>query len=383
MGKGINVIYGLSDSGKSAFLRSILSVIKRDPFYLTTGKTKGSVEILFTDGTEIIREYTKKKTTKCPECKEKIGKDDGQTCLSCGYLIPDKPASDKFIINGEIKEKFGAKLPDFITEITRMYPYKFIDVEPFINVFTQHEDMFFIGKSYDGKYRNRLISALIVDSEKVDILVKNGASEKYSNNSQIKLLETEKNTIVKRLEDVPELIVIVSELEVEHDELILSGDNLHKSQISLETIQDKLAETTDVGSLLPKLNKYSSLMPKMRNTLSKMERMCEQADKLKSIQRNLNNIGNIDVKIPSKIDIDTETLEKLEKQISTLNSLQTDLNDVNMLIDDTVKQRRINKSEYSDKLKEFENYLKSDDTICPITKERFEADCLQKIIGDK
>jgi len=380
MGKGINVIYGLSDSGKSAFLRSILSVIKRDTFYLTTGKTKGSVGILFTDGTEIIREYTKKKTTKCPECKEKIGKDDGQTCLSCGYLIPDKPASDKFIINGEIKEKFGAKLPDFITEITRMYPYKFIDVEPFINVFTQHEDMFFIGKSYDGKYRNRLISALIVDSEKIDRLVKDGASKKYSNNSQIKLLETEKSTITNRLEDVPELIVIVSELEVEHDKLTLEGDNLYKSQILLETIQDKLAETIDVSSLLPKVTKYSSLIPKMRNTLSKMAGMCEQADKLKSIQHNLNNIGNINVELPSKIDIDIDKLDKLATQINKLNSIRTDLLDNNILIDDSENKKSELQKEYTDKLQEFEEYLKSDDTICPITKERFETDCLQKIM---
>ena len=105
MGKEINVIYGLSDSGKSGFLRAILSVINRDSFYLTTGETEGSVTIGFDDGNIISREYTKKRTTKCPECKEKIDKESGQICLNCGYLIPDKPSSDKFIINGEVKEK--------------------------------------------------------------------------------------------------------------------------------------------------------------------------------------------------------------------------------------------------------------------------------------
>lgn len=378
--RSLNVIYGLSDSGKSAFLRAVLSNLKKEPFYLTTGASKGLVEITYDDGNIIAREYTKKRTLKCPECKVKLKDENQQVCQNCGYFLPDRPSGDKYIVNGEVKEKFGAKLPSFITDISKIYPYKFIDVEPFINVFTQHEDMFFIGKSYDGNYRNRLISALIVDSEKIDALIKVSTSNKYQNNASIKLLEKEKETIENKLDGIEELLKIVKDII---DEQSILDNEIYETETQFSTltiIQKELNETAIVDTLLQKVQKYSIFTPKMQQQLLKLISLSEKIDKLKSIKHSIEAIEITNITIPEKYDYDFNELTTIVNQIKLLNSLYNDIKRVNIDINNTKQALNKLNTEYNDCRTEFEQYLESDDTICPITKEHFEKACLQKIM---
>ena len=95
----VNVIQGLSDSGKSALLRGIDAVLRRTPFYLTFNKDSGKNTITFDNNDVISRSFTKTKLNKCPSCKEKITSET-QVCESCGEFLPVK-SSDEFMINDE------------------------------------------------------------------------------------------------------------------------------------------------------------------------------------------------------------------------------------------------------------------------------------------
>ena len=96
-----------------------------------------------------------------------------------------------------------------IIEKLRICDVVFGDLSVNINIKTQFDDMYFIGKKFDGNNRNKLISGLVPDSEKVDIAIKDLNVEKNEIRSELRFLDNEYSANLNKIElvksDIDEL----------------------------------------------------------------------------------------------------------------------------------------------------------------------------------
>lgn len=379
----INIFHGISDSGKSVIIRALLCLFNREDFYLTYGKKEGFIKVIFDDGNEIERVYKSKKILKCPKCKEKL-KDDSTICSICNYVIPIKPSEDYYIVNGEKKEKFGRKLPEFIKNITKIYPYSFNNDEIFINVFEQHDVMFFIDKTYNGEKRSNLISSLVIDSEKIDKLTKQYKSDIYNINIEIK---SEKKNIERekeQLEKINQILPEAKEINKKIKELKESKSNIEREKEQLEKINNRLKKLQDIDKLIKKVEKIAIYSDKLKNIILKLEKMSLYINDLKVLKIELKRIEKIkNIKIPNKINYDFENINTLYKKIISLKNSKKIIEQT----DDEIISLKSNKEKMVKKLemvnKEFEKYLKSNDGICPIIKDRFKKDCIRRLLNNE
>lgn len=417
--ENINVITGLSDSGKSGFIRAIDSIVRKAPFYPKYGSKSGDVEII-KDTSIISRHYDKTNIQKCPTCKIKIEK-ECQVCENCGELIPTNSSSDYYMIDGVKHEKFGAKLPDYIQEKIRINPINFIDKEIFINLSKQHDDFFFIGSSYDN-LRNKMISSLIVDSDKVDELIKTLNSEKATISESLKVtnrdLETYKNKLSDSSIAYAECEAIALEIQLEQtklSELVVNMDKLleFKTMINelnaasgcadiIRQLSDKLTNTCVLLSKISSIDNEFAILNNLRNALILLNRFDNieslsfdnrliadidslissgqsylSINKLKSALVILNRLNGLELE-PFDIDIDgIITNTKLFKSL-------TDIKQESSSIEQTISENKttINKIwMLQDKLNT-DICEQIDDSICPIIKDKYCEKCI-KVLKDE
>jgi len=414
--KNINVINGLSDSGKSGFIRAIDSVVRKTPFYLKYGEKFGHISLNINDK-EITRYFDKTILQKCPVCKEKIQKET-QVCKNCGELIPINSSSDYYKINEEKYEKFGAKIPDYINEQIRIYPINFVDKEIFINLAKQHDDFFFIGSSYDN-LRNKMISSLIIDSEKIDNLVKIMNSEKLSTSESLKVTKKDFDNYSKKIIDTQDLYTecehLILDIEFEKSEVNKIDEKCSKLR-SYKTMFNELQVVLDNIQLIKiiseKITKTIILLDKIiniesqRNNLIKIKNaliILSSFDKIKFVKfdseliktiQSLIDFGNKymsifqinnDLKILKKLDgIEKQNfdinihIQELELKINTRKTLillQSDLNNFQNNISEKLNISKKIKLLMDKINQEVLNVI--DESICPITKEKYCESCIR------
>jgi len=416
--KNINVVHGLSDSGKSAFIRSIDCVLRRKAFYLNFLEDSGSVSIMFENDDVITREFKRTKRKTCPTCKCKVKK-DSQVCNECGELIPVNPSSDSYYLNGDKKEKFGTKLPELITDFTRMFPINFTDVENFINLSKQHDDMFFLGESYKGSVRNKMISSLIVDSEKVDKLIKTLKPEKLNEDQSIRFnsgqIDINKNKIKSsevaygELQSINKDIFIIEQDIIRYRASMISLKNF-KSQIDAENAT--LKHSNVIAKLYERLHKSSELNESLIRLEIRLKSLINIKESLQTLKRydniklssfdedNFNTLSSeIDLikkdifsllKIQSQLmivskksklsicDLPDNTLDDMIKSqecMMELSALNGAINAKNKTVNDSLNALNHINSEISIFTKEFNDNL--DDSLCPITNEKYCESCIE------
>jgi len=414
----MNVVYGVSDSGKSAIRKGIQAVLNRAPFYLRWGVLEGKVTLEFDDCT-VSREYKRSKNTKCPSCKEKVD-DVTYTCESCGEILPVKVAHDRYLLNGEVFEKFGTELPPMLTEKMRLGEIAFGDISINLNVATQFEDMFFIGTSYNGTKRNKMISGLVPDSDRVDTLVKEMNSEKNDLRAQVKVMQREYDDnsskidlVEKDIEELTELHEKIESLETNLGQMKLELAALIKFKQVSETIkfQDKIKTF---------LEKYSNSMEKAGTVITTFERLsgkliswkvCKENIQvlklrtveipelesptfavldfekmfndhlaLKNIKRDVVALTLINTELPEllgeKIANQIEVVDGLLKKTSTITAIKQSHEKLKLLADELFKD--------GEKLKKAQEILfvnfktENPELICPHRKDVYADECLEK-----
>lgn len=415
--ESINVIQGLSDSGKSALLRGIDAVFRKAPFYLTFDKDSGKNTITFDNGDVISRSFTKTKTQKCPNCKEKVKPED-QICEACGEFLSVNSSDEFYMLNDERRDRFGKKLPDFITDFTKIKPIQFLDNEIFLNFAEQHEPMFFVSDLYTGSLRNKMISTLIPDSEKIDVLIKELVSEKISTSAQLKvynkqLLMAEEqlniiNSDVNELTDAFKMIQRLAHdicdgetnlnalegLEIELNRvlpivklkpIIEKFDNkLNQAYKTIQQYQDNETTTQTLNNLdksLQNLSKYDSidmmefaLFGSLSDDIDDIYKVNTQLANLNVYSQQLKNIKNID--IPKLPDIDFPTNHALV--IDTLENLEYSYKTNLERSKQCSEQKNILKKE----LQKLQSELESDKMICPITNKKYCESCIEILKND-
>lgn len=324
----MNAIIGVSDSGKSAIRRAIQAVTKRAPFYLKYGETSGSVTIEF-DDCKVSRIYKKTKTTKCHSCKEKLG-ENTRVCQECGTLIPDKPASDVFYVDGETYDKFGTQLPPMITEKLRMCEVMFGDFATNISIQTQFEDMFFIGNSFNGSARNKMIMGLVPDSERVDTLIKDLNSEKNELRNSIKYMDKEheenktKIELVKR--DIEDLTKQYENIQTIEGKLIA----LKAEMEAINKYGELLKSTQKIPVIKSFLDKNVETLSKALTFTNKLEVKMEKFEAIKEQKVKISTLKIKDVELPSSESLTEcvglhELIKQHQDKINTIIAIKNDI----------------------------------------------------------
>ena len=370
---GVNTIVGLSDSGKSGFIRALKALFQKSNFYVSYWADEGVVKAEFTDGVNIHRAFKRQDVVKCSECKQPLT--DKGICTSCGNVIGIKMKEDFYLLDGEKYQKFGTKLIDLILEKTKIYPIAFLDYEEYFNFTEQHEDMFFIGKTYSGGIRNKILSSMIPDSEKVDLLIKKLNSEKTSKNSEFDFFDERMktiNTIVKNSEkEIEKLDLLINEIEIIEENIIALKSKICK----LNSLRTVFKDVPDYDKLQNILNKILSNIEILKKQPIKISTKVELLKKLNLLKNELGKNYNFEkITIPN---IDIETCMIITKKINNLKELdkQIEDNDGNPS-EIIVEQIAIDEAIES---------LKGEicEAICPITNEIFCEQCKNKIIGVK
>lgn len=330
----MNVIIGASDSGKSAIRRAVQCLARKSPFYLRYGTDEGSVTIEF-DDCAISRVYKRVKTTKCPSCKESLG-ENKRVCGECGTLIPDKPAADYYMVDDQKFEKFGMQLPPMIAEKIRLCDVMFGDLAVNINIQTQFEDMFFIGNTFNGSNRNKLISGLVPDSEKVDVAIKEMSSEKNEKRNEIKFLEKEIEENVNKLDLVKKDI---SDLK----SLYMSIDELQKDTATKMSQYDELQKYADLMKSMQHLERMGAFLVKHGDALTKanefIDKLFQKFQKMEMVSEThvtLSKLNLLSVEMPSRIGVSglNDCVDTLQSQIDvhdTITQIQKDLSNQKIL----------------------------------------------------
>jgi len=417
----MNVIIGASDSGKSAIRRAVQCLARKSPFYLRYGTDEGRVTIEF-DDCIISRVYKRVKTTKCPACKEPLG-DNKRVCGECGTLIPDKPAADYYMVDDQKFDKFGMQLPPMIAEKIRICDVMFGDLAVNINIQTQFEDMFFIGNTFNGSNRNKLISGLVPDSEKVDVAIKEMSSEKNERRNEIKFMEKEieENTIKidllkKDMLELEKMYAVIetcqkdiAEKSTQYAEMkgcadiINSMQNLERMGAFLTKHGDALTKAGEfVDKILQKaqvfdsINEANDALKKLRldsvelptrvgiafmgEILDQIQIQTERHNLVKQINDDLGNQKILDAKIPT---LSKDQLEKILSKVEEFqvgnNSLQGSKAELQVSDQLCVRLKNEESQLKKDKADIQESFKKEHgNLICPHRGDVYADECLEK-----
>ena len=415
--ESVNVIQGLSDSGKSAFLRGIDAVLRKAPFYLTFDKDSGKNTITFDNDDVISRSFTKTKIQKCPNCKEKVKPED-QICEACGEFLSISSSEEFYMLNDERRDRFGKKLPEFITDFTMIKPIQFLDNEIFLNFAEQHEPMFFVSDLYTGSLRNKMISTLIPDSEKIDVLIKELVSEKLNSSAQLKVYnkqlivaEEQLNLINSDVNDLTDAFKTLQKLSKD----IQDGE---AKLIALAGLENELNKLSPIAQLQPTIEKFKEKLEQAYNLIDKSQENERKESALNNIEKSLQSLSkydNIDIMefaLFDSVSDDINAAYKLNGKLAELNIIIHQIKSIkNVTVpelpeltfpmdsrfkidtlqnldynyhtnDQRLKQCSENKNKLMLELRDLQKELDSDKMICPITKQKYCESCIEAIKND-
>jgi len=370
----VNTIIGLSDSGKSGLIRAIKANLQRAPFYLKIGEMSGEVGIGFSDYS-ICRKMDASKVRKCPSCKADVTEDGSYLC-KCGQYIEPSTKSDFYIgEKNELYEKFGINLPDYILDKTKIRPISFVDFEEDLNISNQHDDMFFVGKSYSGLRRNKILSSLIPYSEKIDILIKTMNSELSKDKQIFEIAQNNNAEIAPKIEKATPLIeeykILLIEIKSIENYLLEIAGQMEMLSNASEFFKQNASKFAIITKLEP-LKKYISSMNsdvESIGVLLSTTTAIEQSKKFFDDNKSRFNIKVDEIDLPI-----TAEIENIDASIGILESFKFSINKI--MIDSTSTNNAIIKAndELNSLTKRFDEFIDKE-AICPIIKDRYCDKC--------
>lgn len=376
--ENITTLIGVSDSGKSAIVRSLSCLTKRGPFYIRNGEESGEVGIVFDNGS-VSRNVNYPQMKKCSNCKEPIQNSDSSTVVcKCGEVNTPKVDSDFYLIDGKTKmEKFGVRLPDDIKKVIKMSPVVFVDNEEDLNFTSQFDDHFFVGQTYAGSKRNKIISALIVDAEKVDLLIQKISSEYRDSNARFQLYQSEtllkKEKVAKVTDDIVELKRLKTEIDNDKSlEISLKYTKLH-------AIHEELSKLKPMDTIQENVKKISIAITKLKDLFNSIKNSTKEYQKLLQYKTEIEKIKVVEFVrfIPATDKLENDLLrsrkykiESYQDRLSALDEAVRSLQNSQKSITENITVLTNARNEMVDKMQ-----------ICPVTKKPLHSSCKDAMKG--
>ena len=269
--RGVNVIIGQSDSGKSSLMRGLCTVIENEPsgMYLKRKKAKKKykVTLINEDNTTITRERTK--------------------------------SSNLYIIDGEEYEGFGVNPPEEVNEILKFKP---------INIQRQLDDPFLITKS--GGEVSRYLNE-VADLSIIDTTLKKLTSMKKKNDSDITYAKQDIVALESQIENLPDY------------------DGIEKLVKNLEEIEEDIEYWKEEGYSLSNLK---ALIENEECELEELKKTKVDTNKIDKVLEAIDNIAYEDEKYGNLVTL-VDEIEELEERIKSdkeeLNKVEEEYHELN------------------------------------------------------
>lgn len=348
--RGLNVILGNSDVGKTAILRAIKWVLYNEPkgdYFIRQGEKDVSVKVTFSNGVVVERAKIPSKNS---------------------YFLVDSSGNEMRF------EGFGIDVPKEITDVTNMYKVSLDNSnnKTILNIAEQLDGPFLLNDQ--ASLRASAIGRLI-GVNYVDDALRNVVRDNKRTNQEIVELRKNKEDLKEQLDEFSyikdykekyeKITKIRNKIKNLQDRLELSSklkENLDKNKIELE-------ETSNLVEKFKSLNKLEILIPNLENFILK--------------KNNFENYLNKVVKTDSEIDLINNNLNKLQSLDDlSLRVLKISENKNSLSIYENLYDKyKKNIRELSEVNNALKNYKNNDEiqTISEILKNKM--DFYSKIYG--
>jgi chromosome segregation ATPase len=249
---GMNVIVGSNDTGKTAVLRAVKSVIYFDSMYLRSGETECYVGLVFSDGC-VSRQREEKK----------------------GKLVP---GTQVYIVDGEQEKKLGRTLPEKIADMINMARVEFEDGTSFsLNMAEQipQRGPFLIGSGYNGATRVKILGS-VTEQHLFDEGARAAKNDGRRASGEVKTLEKllrEAQEARRAIDEEPRY----QDIKRAAERLVTQSDEVGKR---LECRRNALTRLRDANELLGELRAHGERLPPREEINSLCERGAELADRI-------------------------------------------------------------------------------------------------------
>lgn len=377
--RGLNIIVGASDSGKTSILRAIKWALYNDPagdYFIREGESECSVTIYFSDKSKIKRYRSKSKNT---------------------YLVYDKD-------DNEIKyEGFGTSVPEEVVNLTGIKKILLDkDNSKAINISDQLEGAFLLSEKNSTKANSigYLVGVDVIDDalretlkdsrnlsnqeklidndinklkeelrqyeylEEMNIKIKKINEIRNQLNNKSEILDTYKriadkkifidkekvtvNYFLEKLKDLNKIDLYIQKFELRHNRLkLLSNYNINLEKLqknkaynmslisSLKAIDKLNLNVKKIDDFQIKQYKMSKLNEKFKKHILEKNTIILELSKLKSLNLIADNISKIDKNIVELRNLDELKLkeEKLSKSLDKGKEYLKKLENIDLSMD--------------------------------------------------
>ncbi|MDU6097632.1 AAA family ATPase [Peptoniphilus harei] len=371
--RGLNVILGNSDAGKTAILRAIKWALYNEPrgdYFIRQGEKDVSVKIVFSNGVVVERSRTPSKNSY--------------------YLLDAQGEEMRF-------EGFGLDVPKEITDATQMYRVSLDNSnnKSILNIAEQLDGPFLlneqaslrasaIGRLIGVNYVDDALRTVVRDNKRINQEVEGLRSNRDNIKDQLKEYDYIKN-YKEKFEKISE---IREKIAVLNDKLNLASSLKERYDINsfeIEKVSDfieKFSNVENIENTLPKIeanlircNAYESYLSKLNKTDSEAKILSQNLEKLNDIdilyekskeieykQAKLNSYTSLYKQYKSNTDLINKTKNNLDlfKNEERLTDIVSLLEDKISLYFKLYSEEEI-LSKVTDKLNYGYNYIKAFD----------------------
>lgn len=320
--RGLNVILGNSDAGKTAILRAIKWALYNEPkgdYFIRQGEREVSVKVTFSNGVIVERSRTPSKNS---------------------YYLLDADAKEMRF------EGFGLDVPKEITDAIQMYKVSLDNSnnKSILNIAEQLDGPFLlneqaslrasaIGRLIGVNYVDDALRNVVRDNKRINQELDNLRTNRDDLIGQLKEFEYLKDykdrfqkisTIRNKIEALQNKLNLALDLKEKFTENNLEIEKINKLLINFKDL-DKLVNLLPIiESYLIKKNSYDSILERIKRTESEVKLISINLEKLKDIDILYGKSEEIEIK-EKKLDIYSKLLNKYKNNSNLLNSTNKDL----------------------------------------------------------
>lgn len=345
--RGLNVILGNSDAGKTAILRAIKWALFNEPkgdYFIRQGERDVSVKVTFSNGVVIERSRTPSKNSY--------------------YLLDAEGQEMRF-------EGFGLDVPKEITDAIQMYKISLDNSnnKVILNIAEQLDGPFLlndqasmrasaIGRLIGVNYVDDALRTVVRDNKRINQEIESLRASKDEVKEQLKEFDYIKDYkdkfqklshIRDKIKELDQRLNLVSTLKEEYDQF-----NLEINKIS--SLLENFKNLENIDSIMPKVE---SNIFKKKTYESYLDRLNRTEAEIATISNTLDNLKNIDSIYEKAKDIEIK-----EKKLDSYSKLLQQYRANSILIDDT--KNDLDSLKNIDKISDINNSL--DEKINLFTK---------------
>lgn len=345
--RGLNVILGNSDAGKTAILRAIKWALFNEPkgdYFIRQGERDVSVKVTFSNGVVVERSRTPSKNSY--------------------YLLDAEGQEMRF-------EGFGLDVPKEITDAIQMYKVSLDNSnnKVILNIAEQLDGPFLlndqasmrasaIGRLIGVNYVDDALRTVVRDNKRINQELESLRASKDDLKEQLKEFDyildykdkfQKLSHIRDKIKELDQRLNLVSSLKEEHDQF-----NLEINKIS--SLLENFKNLENIDSIMPKVE---SNIFKKRTYESYLDKLTRTEAEVATISNTLDNLKNIDSIYEKAKDIEIK-----EKKLDSYSKLLQQYRANSNLIDDT--KNDLDSLKNIDKISDINNSL--DEKINLFTK---------------